>query len=1058
MAHLANLGAPWSSILHVHLIFLVSITMLSLQPEICLSFKMGNETDRLALLEFKANIASDPYGTLRSWNNSVNFCKWQGVTCGRKHHRVTSLDLHELSLSGTVSPYIGNLTFLRFLNLSDNRFYGEIPQEVGRLFRLRIFSLKNNILRGEIPVNISLCSELRIMTLAFNGLVGKIPAELSSLKKLMGLFLGTNKLTGKIPHSFGNLSSLQHLFLVYNHLEGNIPNELGRITSLTMLGIGVNNLVGPIPSTLYNISSITALSVADNQLHGRLPEKIGLTLPNLQIFQIGDNKFHGSIPASLTNASQLQILDIGSNRLTGQIPKNLGDLTGLQRLNMEKNFLGNNSSQDLAFITSLSNCSNLRKLYLTDNNFGGVFPATIVNMSTLVDLGLGTNQISGRIPADIGNLVNLYRLGLEQNLFSGSIPNSLGKLQKLQALLLHTNMLSGQIPQSLGNITQLSDLWLGINKLEGNMTSITNCQNLHILDVGDNNLTGSIPPQIFALSFLSLALNLSYNSLTGPLSREIGHLKNIGALDITENKLSGEIPGSIGECLSLTDLYMTGNFLQGPIPSSLASLRGLRSLDLSRNNLSGKIPKEIEKLPFLQFLNLSLNNLEGEVPTKGVFSSRSAVSLDGNKNLCGGIPELQLPACPIKQKKYKKPLVAIILAATMSSVLFLSAITSLRLFYRRRSKKNPSSNPFMLDKLFQISYKELLKATQGFSSDNLIGEGSSGSVYSGSLDLDGERIVAVKVLNLQQHGASKSFIAECRALRNVRHRNLVKILTCCSSIDFKGNDFKALVLDFMENGSLETWLYPEEDGTSQSRNLNLLQRLRVAVDMSSALHYLHDLCETPIIHCDLKPSNILLDNDMNAHVGDFGLARLLSKNTSNSSQGQTSSIGIKGTIGYMPPEYGIGSEATTNGDVYSFGIILLEIFTGRRPTDEVFTDGLNLHSFVSSKLPGHVMQALDPKLIATGEFRAEEIVEDNESSDDGQIEIQENNINIENLKLHASNVKECVVSVLKIGLACSAELPGDRMNMSDVTRKLNIIMDAFLRARTHEDPRIVNHK
>ncbi|KAJ9160286.1 hypothetical protein P3X46_025700 [Hevea brasiliensis] len=1028
------LVAPWPSVLHFHLIFLFSMSILSLQPEICLSNSMGNVTDRISLLEFKAKIVSDPFGILSSWNDSVNFCQWQGVICGLKHHRVVSLNLHGLSLSGTISSYTGNLTFLRVLNLSDNKFYGEIPQEVGRLFRLRHFYLKNNTLGGQIPINISFCSELRVISLAINRLVGEIPAELGSLKKLVALLLGSNNLTGKIPHSVGNLSSLQGFFVTYNHMEGNIPNELGRITSLTQLGMGVNNLVGSIPSTLYNISSIVALSFTENQLHGRLPANIGLTLPNLQIFQIGGNQFHGSIRDSLTNASQLEIFDIASNRFTGQVPINLGDLNGLQRLNLERNFLGNNSSQDLAFITSLLNCSNLQKLYLADNNFGGVLPSTIANMSTLGDLGLGINQISGRIPADIGKLVNLYRLGMEENHFSGSIPISFGKLQKLQILSLHTNMLSGQIPQSLGNITQLYELWLGRNKLKGNIpSSIAHCQNLHTLDLGNNNLTGIIPQQILHLSFLSLVLNLSYNSLVGPLPKE--------------SKLSGEIPESIGECLSLEFLYMVGNFLQGPIPSSLCSLRGLQQLDLSKNHLSGKIPKEIEKLPFLQYLNLSFNNLDGEVPIKGVFSSIMTVSLVGNKNLCGGIPELQLPACP-KQKKHKKSPIAIILPTIFSSVVLFMTITSLTVFYWRKSKKsrkNPPSSPFILDKLLRISYKELLQATQGFSSENLLGQGSFSSVYKGSLDLRGEKIVAVKVFNLQQHEASKSFIAECRALGNIRHRNLVKVLTYCSSIDFKGNDFKALVLDFMANGSLEMWLHPKEDGNNWSRNLNLLQRLRVAIDLSFALHYLHDLCETPIIHQDCQ-ATFSLDNDMIAHVGDFGLARLLSKTTNTSSQGQTSSIGIKGTIGYMPPEYGIGSEATKDGDVYSFGIILLEIFTGRRPTDEVFTDGLNLHNFVRSKLPGQVMQVLDPKLIATGEVGAKEIVEGKEG-DDGQTEIEENNFDVENLKSPGSNM-QIVVSVLKIGLACSAEQPGDRMNMRDVTRKLNIITEAFFRART----------
>ncbi|XP_057998006.1 LRR receptor-like serine/threonine-protein kinase EFR [Hevea brasiliensis] len=847
---ITRLTTLWPSIHHFQVILLFYTSLLCLQPPTDCLRNLGNETDRLALLEFKSKIGNDPHDVFSSWNDSVNFCKWQGITCGRKHHRVTSLNLYGLSLSGTISPFIGNLTFLRFLNLRNNSFHGEIPQEVGRLSRLRHLNLTDNRLGGEIPLNITYCSELRILILARNRFVGKILDELGSLKKLVSLDLYGNNLTGEIPHSFGNLSSFKHLSVAVNNLAGNIPNKLGQLTGLTFFSVGVNNLIGTIPVALYNISSINVLSVPDNQLKGSLPANIGLTLRNLQDFYIGGNQFYGTIPSSFTNASLLEIFDISGNFFTGQVPKNFGDLRDLQQVNFEFNFLGSDTSKDLSFITSLSNCSNLEILSFAKNNFGGVLPAALANLSTKLSLlGAGGNRISGRLPSEVGNLVNLYALGLEENHFSGTIPISFGKLRKLQKLYLHTNLLSGQIPPSLGNLSQLYELHLGENKLQGNITSsIANCQNLQALDISNNFLIGFIPPEIIGLSSLSTILNLSHNTLTGPLPQEIHKLKNINALDVSQNKLYGEIPETIGDCLMLENLNMQGNFLQGSIPSTLASLRGLQHLDLSRNNLSGNIPKELQKLPFLIYVNLSFNNLEVEVRRYGVFSNTTAVSLVGNKNLCGDIP------------------------------------------------------------------------------------------YRGSLDLHGERIVLCE-------GTQPS----------------------------------------------STW----------------------------SIQKLHSLSASIAEH-----------RAPNRHVyNKNGIARV------------------------CLAEYGIGGEPTTYGDVYSFGIILLEIITGRRPIDEVITYFLNLKNYVRTKLPGQVIQVLDHKLIATGDVGAEEIVEDNES-DDGQTEIQECNFKIENLRLEGCDVQKWIVSVLKIGLACSVELPGDRMNMTDVTRKLNIITEAFLRARTHTERQI----
>ncbi|XP_018504494.2 probable LRR receptor-like serine/threonine-protein kinase At3g47570 [Pyrus x bretschneideri] len=280
------------------------------------------------------------------------------------------------------------------------------------------------------------------------------------------------------------------------------------------------------------------------------------------------------------------------------------------------------------------------------------------------------------------------------------------------------------------------------------------------------------------------------------------------------------------------------------------------------------------------------------------------------------------------------------------------------LFVCSPRNKRKGAGPITLgNSALQVSDNNLLKVTDGFSSTNLIGMGSFGSVYKGVLDDDnGIQPVAVKVFNMLRHGASKSFIAECEAMRNIRHRNLVKVVTACSSVDFSGNDFKALVYELMDNGNLEEWLHPTA-GTP--KNLSFLQRLDIAIDVACALDYLHNHCEAPIVHCDLKPSNVLLGNDLTAHVSDFGLARFLSNLTNNVTENQTSSIGVRGTVGYAAPEYGMGSKIATCGDVYNFGILLLEMFTGKRPADPMFSEGLNLHNLVKMGLPHRVPEIAD---------------------------------------------------------------------------------------------------
>lgn len=293
--------------------------------------------------------------------------------------------------------------------------------------------------------------------------------------------------------------------------------------------------------------------------------------------------------------------------------------------------------------------------------------------------------------------------------------------------------------------------------------------------------------------------------------------------------------------------------------------------------------------------------------------------------------------------------------------------------------------------------------------------------------------MAVKVFDLSQVGASKTFVTECEALRNVRHRNLIRVVTCCASVDARGDDFRALVFEFMANYSLDRWLHPgSRELVKDVKTLSVAQRLSVVVDIADALSYLHTSSVPPIIHCDLKPSNVLLGEDMTALIGDFGLAKLLLDPGSDDPDprgcAQESTIGIRGTIGYVAPEYGTTGKVTTHGDVYSFGVTLLEIFTGRSPADGAFEDGLTLVEFVgASLLHDKIEQVVDPALLPAVGFDGDASRGSGESG-------------------ARVSVHDCLVSALRVGLRCTRAVPYERLSMTDAASELRAIRDACARA------------
>ncbi|KAL0415413.1 UNVERIFIED_CONTAM: putative LRR receptor-like serine/threonine-protein kinase [Sesamum latifolium] len=631
---------------------------------------------------------------------------------------------------------------------------------------------------------------------------------------------------------------------------------------------------------------------------------------------------------------------------------------------------------------------------------------------------MGTNLIHGTIPSGIGDLTKLSVLSLESNLFSGSIPSSIGGLTKLQKIYLSANKFADEFPSSFGNLSLLNHFFVDINNISGSIPpSLGNCSNLLKLDLSYNNFNGPIPKEIVSLSSISIYFDLSNNNLFGSIPSEVGSLKNLGYLDFSNNRLFGLVPSTISSCIRLEQLYLGGNSFHGEIPQGLSLLKGLQELDLSRNNFSGLIPSFLGELSLAK-LNLSFNKLRGPVPVKGVFQNASAVSLEENTELCGGISALKLPPCPSMNPKKKNSHIPlkIIVPVSVFGVIFIAIIAFSYIFIQRKTNSRDGLYASSFESQFpRLSYLDLLRATDGFSEANMIGSGRFGSVYKGIID-NGNTTIAVKVLNLHVQGAHKSFTRECNVLRGVRHRNLLKILSISISTDHQGNDFTALIYQFKANGSLDKWLHLDTDGQDENmRYLTLMQRLNIAIDVASALEYLHNGTSSTIVHGDLKPSNILLDDDMTAHVGDFGLAKVISNVSSSLVADESHSIAVKGTIGYIAPEYEMAGVVSTQGDIYSYGILLLELFINVRPTSDVLSHHTSLHNFVVTRLElDRVVEIVDPLVLQKKHH------------------------------IMNSSISRCVTSVLEIGVACSRELPQGRMTTTNVVNELEQIRIAFL--------------
>ncbi|KAK8602429.1 hypothetical protein V6N12_052236 [Hibiscus sabdariffa] len=754
--------------------------------------------------------------------------------------------------------------------------------------------------------------------------------------------------------------------------------------------------------------NVVALDLRGNRLSGQIPDEVGYC-SSLRSLDLSFNELYGDIPFSISKLKQLELLDVRNNSLTGSIPQNIGNCTAFQVLDLSYNQLTGEIPFNIGFLQ-------VATLSLQGNRLSGKIPSVIGLMQALAVLDLSSNKLTGPIPPILGNLTYTEKLYLHGNQLTGSIPPELGNMSKLHYLELNDNQLTGHIPSELGKLTELYDLNVANNKLEGPIPSnLSSCTNLNSLNVHGNKLNGTIPPAFESLESMTY-LNLSSNNIKGSIPIELSRIGNLDTLDLSNNEINGSIPSSLGDLEHLLKLNLSRNHLTGVIPAEFANLRSVMEIDLSYDNLSGLIPQELMQLQnlfslrlennslsgdvmslsnciSLTILNVSYNNLFGVIPTSNNFSRFSPDSFIGNPGLCGyWLSSPCHESHPIERVVISK---AAILGIALGALVILLMI----LFAACRPQNPPPFPDGSLDKPVIYSrpklvilhmnmalhvYEDIMRMTENLSEKYIIGNGASSTVYK--CVLKNCKPVAIKRLYSHYPQCLKEFETELETVGSIKHRNLVCLQGY--SLSPSGN---LLFYDYMENGSLWDLLHV----STKKRKLDWSTRLKIALGAAEGLAYLHHDCSPRIIHRDVKSSNILLDKDFEAHITDFGIAKSLCISKSHTS------TYIMGTIGYIDPEYARTSRLTEKSDVYSYGIVLLELLTGRKPVD----NESNLHHLILSKAADNaVMETVDPEITET-------------CKDLGAVK-----------------------KVFQLALLCTKKHPSDRPTMHEVTRVLGSLM------------------
>uniref|UniRef100_A0A8R7QX74 non-specific serine/threonine protein kinase n=1 Tax=Triticum urartu TaxID=4572 RepID=A0A8R7QX74_TRIUA len=682
--------------------------------------------------------------------------------------------------------------------------------------------------------------------------------------------------------------------------------------NLQVLDLSSNRLSGSIPNRLGNLTKLSSLHIFHNQLSGQIPRELGY-LVNLESLSLRDNTLSGSIPNSLGNSTKLTIFQLDQNQLFGSVPQEIGNLTRLVLMQLAFN----NLSGALPF--GLCAGGRLQHLTATDNKLVGPLPSSLLSCTSLVRVRLERNNLEGDITR-MGAHPNLDYIDISSNRLFGKLSHRWGESHKLTMLRASNNNISGVIPSSIGKLSQLRILDVSSNKLKGQIPlEIGNVTMLFNLSLSGNLLQGKVPQEIGLLNNLEY-LDLSSNNLTGQLPRSIGHCLKLHFLKLSHNHLNGSIPIELGILVNLQYLLdLSDNSIDGAIPSVLGGLSMLQALNVSHNALSGNIPPSFRSMTGLLSMDVSYNKLEGPVPHTRLFEEAPVRWFWHNRELCGvvkGLPPCDLPRSSGHGKKFGAILLAII-----PVVVSFGFITALATWQCRKKKPKPEiANVVQQTKMFAIwnfdgedVYRKIVDATNNFSDTHCIGSGGSGYVYRSQLPT-GE-IFAVKKIHVVDD--DDQFNREIHALMHIRHRNIAKLFGYCSA-----TQGRFLVYEYMDRGSLSTYLKHKETAVE----LDWTRRLNIAWDVAHALAYMHHDCFAPIVHRDITSNNILLDLEFKAHISDFGLAKVLDVDASNCTS-------LAGTKGYLAPELAYTTRVTEKCDVYSFGVLVLELFMGHHPGD-----------------------------------------------------------------------------------------------------------------------------